>query len=128
MNRLTPDMLLRAYAYGIFPMAEGRSDPAVHWIEPEQRGIIPLDSFHVPKRLRRTVRQGVYDVRFPGLGALAAATHNIQVSPYSSGVVTCVPTTTGTATAGADLLVRVECFSRYSFAPTNAYFTILVIE
>jgi leucyl/phenylalanyl-tRNA--protein transferase len=63
MNRLTPDMLLRAYAYGIFPMAEGRSDPAVHWIEPEQRGIIPLDTFHVPKRLRRTVRQGVYDVR-----------------------------------------------------------------
>ena len=63
MNRLTPDMLLRAYAYGIFPMAEGRSDQAVHWIEPEQRGIIPLDSFHVPKRLRRTVRQGVYDVR-----------------------------------------------------------------
>jgi hypothetical protein len=74
------------------------------------------------------VTQGVYDVRFPGLGALAAATHNIQVSPYSSGVVTCVPTTTGTATAGADLLVRVECFNRYSFAPTNAYFTILVIE
>ena len=36
MNRLTPDMMLRAYAYGIFPMAEGRSDPAVHWIEPER--------------------------------------------------------------------------------------------
>ncbi len=63
MNRLTPDMLLRAYAYGIFPMAEGRSDPAVHWIEPERRGIIPIETFHVPKRLRRTVRQGVYDVR-----------------------------------------------------------------
>ena len=41
---------------------------------------------------------------------------------------TCVPTTTGTATAGADHRVRVECFNRYSFAPTNAYFTILVIE
>ncbi len=63
MNRLTPDMLLRAYAYGIFPMAEGRSDPAVHWIEPERRGIIPIETFHVPRRLRRTVRQGVYDVR-----------------------------------------------------------------
>jgi len=63
MNRLTPDMLLRAYAYGIFPMAEGRTDPAVHWIEPERRGIIPIDSFHAPRRLRRTVRQGVYDVR-----------------------------------------------------------------
>lgn len=63
MNRLTPDMLLRAYAYGIFPMAEGRSDPAVHWIEPEQRGIIPLDRFHVPRRLRRTVRKGIYEIR-----------------------------------------------------------------
>ncbi|MEX2201869.1 MAG: leucyl/phenylalanyl-tRNA--protein transferase [Dongiaceae bacterium] len=63
MNRLTPDMLLRAYAYGVFPMAEGRLDPAIHWIEPEHRGIIPLDSFHVPRRLARTVRHGVYDVR-----------------------------------------------------------------
>jgi leucyl/phenylalanyl-tRNA--protein transferase len=63
MNRLTPDMLLRAYAYGIFPMAEGRSDPAVHWIEPEQRGIIPLDRFHVPRRLKRTVRKGIYEIR-----------------------------------------------------------------
>lgn len=63
MNRLTPDMLLRAYAYGIFPMAEGRSDPAVHWIEPERRGIIPIDRCHVPRRLRRTVRKAVYDVR-----------------------------------------------------------------
>lgn len=63
MNRLTPDMMLRAYAYGIFPMAEGRSDPAVHWIEPERRGIIPLDTFHIPRRLGRTVRKGVFDVR-----------------------------------------------------------------
>jgi leucyl/phenylalanyl-tRNA--protein transferase len=63
MNRLTPDMLLRAYAYGIFPMAVGRSDPAVHWIEPERRGIIPIDRFHIPRRLRRTVRKAVYDVR-----------------------------------------------------------------
>src|SRR5690606_9001556 len=63
MNRLTPDMMLRAYAYGIFPMAEGRSDPAVHWIEPERRGIIPLDTFRVPCRLGRTGRKCVFDVR-----------------------------------------------------------------
>jgi leucyl/phenylalanyl-tRNA--protein transferase len=53
---LTPDVLLKAYACGIFPMAESAEDPALFWIEPEQRGIIPLDAFHVPARLARTVR------------------------------------------------------------------------
>lgn len=74
------------------------------------------------------VTQGVYDIRFPGLGALAAATHNVQVSPYQSGSATCVPDPSGTANGGADLLIRVQCFNRYSFAPTNSFFTILVIE
>jgi leucyl/phenylalanyl-tRNA--protein transferase len=53
---LTPDVLLKAYACGIFPMAESAEDPALFWIDPEQRGIIPLDAFHVPARLARTVR------------------------------------------------------------------------
>jgi leucyl/phenylalanyl-tRNA--protein transferase len=53
---LTPDVLLKAYACGIFPMAESAEDPALFWIEPEQRGIVPLDAFHVPARLARTVR------------------------------------------------------------------------
>ena len=53
---LTPEVLLKAYACGIFPMAESAEDPALFWIEPEQRGIIPLDAFHVPARLARTVR------------------------------------------------------------------------
>jgi len=53
---ITPDVLLKAYACGIFPMAESADDPALYWIEPEIRGIIPLDSFHVPGRLARTVR------------------------------------------------------------------------
>ena len=43
---ITPDVLLKAYACGIFPMAESADDPALYWIEPEIRGIIPLDSFH----------------------------------------------------------------------------------
>jgi len=53
---ITPEVLLKAYACGIFPMAENAEDPALYWIEPDHRGIIPLDTFHVPSRLARTVR------------------------------------------------------------------------
>ena len=53
---LTPEVLLKAYACGIFPMAEDADDPALFWIDPPERGIIPLDAFHVPSRLARTVR------------------------------------------------------------------------
>ena len=53
---ITPEVLLKAYACGIFPMAESAEDPALYWIEPEMRGIIPLDGFRVPARLKRTVR------------------------------------------------------------------------
>ena len=53
---ITPEVLLKAYSCGIFPMAESAEDPALYWIEPERRGIIPLDRFHVPDRLARTVR------------------------------------------------------------------------
>jgi leucyl/phenylalanyl-tRNA--protein transferase len=55
-QRLTPEIVLRAYAEGVFPMAERRDDPELYWVSPEWRGIIPLDAFHVPKRLARTVR------------------------------------------------------------------------
>jgi leucyl/phenylalanyl-tRNA--protein transferase len=53
---ITPEVLLKAYACGIFPMAENADDPGLHWIEPEQRGIIPLRGFHLSSRLARTVR------------------------------------------------------------------------
>ena len=53
---ITPEVLLKAYACGIFPMAENADDPALYWIEPDMRGIIPLEGFHVPGRLARTVR------------------------------------------------------------------------
>jgi leucyl/phenylalanyl-tRNA---protein transferase len=59
---ITPEILLRAYAAGIFPMAESADDPGLHWIEPQKRGIIPLDSFHVSSKLARLVRQGRYRV------------------------------------------------------------------
>lgn len=63
MAGLTAETLLRAYAVGLFPMAERRDDPALYWIDPEKRGILPLDGFHVPRRLRRTVRGGAFEVR-----------------------------------------------------------------
>jgi leucyl/phenylalanyl-tRNA---protein transferase len=59
---ITPEVLLKAYACGIFPMAESAEDPALYWIEPERRGIIPLDRFHVPGRLARTVRSGRFSI------------------------------------------------------------------
>ncbi len=59
---ITPEVLLKAYSCGIFPMAESAEDPALYWIEPERRGIIPLDRFHVPDRLARTVRSTRYTV------------------------------------------------------------------
>jgi leucyl/phenylalanyl-tRNA--protein transferase len=59
---LTPEVLLKAYACGIFPMAENADDPALFWIDPPKRGIIPLDAFHVPSRLARTVRNTPFRV------------------------------------------------------------------
>ena len=60
---ITPEVLLKAYACGIFPMAESAEDPGLHWIEPPLRGIIPLDGFHVPRRLARTVRAEEFEIR-----------------------------------------------------------------
>lgn len=59
---LTVDLLLRAYAYGVFPMAARRDDPDLYWFDPEQRGILPLDGFHVPRKLRRTLRRGDWTI------------------------------------------------------------------
>nr|WMC94737.1 leucyl/phenylalanyl-tRNA--protein transferase [Aminobacter aminovorans] len=58
------DLLLKAYASGVFPMAESASDPEVFWVRPETRGIIPFDGFHVPHSLAKTIRQGHFEIRF----------------------------------------------------------------
>jgi len=63
MVQLTPELLLNAYAVGIFPMAEARDDPDLYWIDPERRGILPLDRFHVPRSLRRTLRRAPFEIR-----------------------------------------------------------------
>lgn len=59
---ITPQVLLKAYTCGIFPMAESADDPALYWIEPQHRGILPLDAVHVPRRLARTLRTTTYDI------------------------------------------------------------------
>lgn len=63
MPRLTPDILVRAYAAGVFPMAESADDPELFWVDPRRRGILPLDAFHVPRRLSRVVRRQIFEIR-----------------------------------------------------------------
>ncbi len=74
---ITPQVLLKAYTCGIFPMAESADDPQLYWIEPQARGVLPLDSMTVPKRLQRTIRQEPYEIRvdsdFDGVIAGCAA-------------------------------------------------------
>ena len=60
---ITPEVLLKAYACGIFPMAESADDPGLYWIEPERRGVIPLDDFAISSRLARTVRSDRFEIR-----------------------------------------------------------------
>lgn len=59
---ITPDILLKAYACGMFPMAESATDPTLFWVEPDWRGVLPLDRFHLPRRLARTVRQDLFQI------------------------------------------------------------------
>jgi leucyl/phenylalanyl-tRNA--protein transferase len=60
---ITPEVLIKAYSVGIFPMAESADDPSLFWVEPEQRGIIPLDGgFHISRRLARTIRSNKFEV------------------------------------------------------------------
>lgn len=60
---ITPQVLLKAYACGIFPMAESAGDPGLFWVEPELRGILPLEQFHIPQSLRKFMRKNPFEVR-----------------------------------------------------------------
>jgi leucyl/phenylalanyl-tRNA--protein transferase len=60
-KKLTPELLIRAYCSGVFPMADRRDGP-IRWYAPDPRAVIPLDAFHVPRSLRRTIARGVFDV------------------------------------------------------------------
>ena len=60
---ITPDLLLRAYSVGIFPMSEGRDDPGLFWVDPQMRGIIPLNGFHISRSLDKAIRSERFDIR-----------------------------------------------------------------
>lgn len=64
MTEITPDLLLRAYAHGLFPMADDAESEDLFWLDPPMRGVLPLDGFVIPRRLRRTVRRGRFELRF----------------------------------------------------------------
>ncbi len=62
MLEITPELLLQAYRIGVFPMGERRDDPRLYWLDPRLRAVLPLDGFHLPRRLARTVRGGQFEV------------------------------------------------------------------
>ncbi len=62
-HKLSPEILVRAYAAGVFPMSESRDDPSIFWVDPALRGVIALDQFHVPRSLKKTVRKQPFEIR-----------------------------------------------------------------
>ena len=62
MSEVTPDLLMRAYGMGVFPMSENRDDPDIFWVDPIRRGIFPLDKFHISRSLAKRIRRGGYSV------------------------------------------------------------------
>ncbi|PWW03520.1 leucyl/phenylalanyl-tRNA--protein transferase [Hoeflea marina] len=89
---ITPELLLRAYAAGLFPMAESANDPELFWVEPETRGVIPLDAFHIPRSLARTVRRAPFDIRFdhdfPAVMAACAESVEGRPSTWINATIT----------------------------------------
>ena len=61
--KITPEIVLKAYATGVFPMSDGRDDRKIFWVDPENRGILPLDNFHLPRRMHRIVRTDQFQIR-----------------------------------------------------------------
>lgn len=61
---ITPEILLRAYSIGLFPMAESADDPEIFWVEPDLRGVLPLNDVHVSKSLAKTIRRKPFEIRF----------------------------------------------------------------
>lgn len=86
---ITPETLLRAYAAGVFPMAESAEDEGFFWVEPERRGIIPLDAFHVSKSLAKTIRSDRFEIRvdtaFDAVIAACAAPGRGRETTWISG-------------------------------------------
>lgn len=60
---LTPELLIRAYCSGVFPMSESREDSDIFWVDPRERGVLPIYGFHVPRSLKKAVRRAPFDIR-----------------------------------------------------------------
>ena len=82
--RLTPDLLLHAYSIGVFPMSEGRDDPEIFWVEPRERGLLPLDRFHISRSLARRLRAEPFaltlDTDFDGVVAGCAGRESTWIN------------------------------------------------
>ena len=63
MSIITPQVLLKAYSVGVFPMAESADDPSLYWIEPDERGVLPLNEFHISRSLKKSVRHAGFEIR-----------------------------------------------------------------
>lgn len=63
-SHITPQILLKAYSVGLFPMAETAEDPTVYWVEPDMRGVMPIEDFHTPRSLQKQINKGTYDITF----------------------------------------------------------------
>ncbi|GAN78458.1 leucyl/phenylalanyl-tRNA--protein transferase [Acidisphaera rubrifaciens] len=93
---ITPELMLRAYRHGLFPMAETRYGDRLYWLDPERRGVLPLDRFHLSRRLLRTVLSGAYEVTvdedFAGVIAGCAASlpgrEDTWINPQIEGLFT----------------------------------------
>ncbi len=89
--RLDPDILLRAYAQGIFPMSDARDAEEVYWVEPKRRGILPLDQFHISKSLAKTLKSGRFETRinsaFAAVVALCAEAAEDRPSTWINGQI-----------------------------------------
>ena len=90
-ERIPTDLLLKAYASGVFPMADSADDPEVFWVRPESRGIIPLDGFHVPKSLAKVVRQERFEIAFDrdfiGVISGCAESRDVRRSTWINGPI-----------------------------------------
>lgn len=84
--RIPTDLLLKAYASGVFPMAESAIDPEVFWVRPESRGVVPLDAFHIPKSLQKTIARALFEIRinsdFPGVIDACAEQRDVRPSTW----------------------------------------------
>lgn len=98
MGELTPDLLMRAYSMGVFPMSEHRDDPDIFWVDPIRRGIFPLDEFHISRSLAKAIRRADYtvtlDADFEGVLHACAAReetwingeiHNLYMALHAKG-------------------------------------------